>query len=74
MVEIIRQYINRISKIFSTKEATEHSYRGEFKNLCERVLNGASSKSIDYSELKKNNAERYTLINEPKRKTYGAPD
>ena len=57
MVEIIRQYINRISKIFSTKEATEHSYRGEFKNLCERVLNGASSKSIDYSELKKNNAE-----------------
>ena len=54
MVEIIRQYINRISKIFSTKEATEHSYRGEFKNLCERVLNGASSKSIDYSELKKN--------------------
>ena len=74
MVEIIRQYINRISKIFSTKEATEHSYRGEFKNLCEGVLNGASSKSIGYSDFQNKKAERYTLINEPKRKTYGAPD
>ena len=74
MVEIIRQYINRISKIFSTKEATEHSYRGEFKSLCEGVLNGASSKNRSKSKKANNKAERYTLINEPKRKTYGAPD
>ena len=70
MKEIIRLYIDKISKIFSTKEATEHSYRGEFKNLCESVLNGTSS-NVGYSAEK---VEKYTIINEPRRKTYGAPD
>ena len=43
MKDIIRLYINKINKIFSTKEATEHSYRGELKNLCEGILNETSS-------------------------------
>lgn len=70
MEEQIQLYINRISKIFSTKEATEHSYRGEFKTLCEGVLNGTPS----CSACNIGETERYTLVNEPRRKCYGAPD
>lgn len=70
MKDIIRLYINKINKIFSTKEATEHSYRGEFKNLCEGILNETSSSTLSYTKK----APKYTIINEPRRKTYGAPD
>lgn len=63
MKDIICKYIENINKIFSTSKTTEHSFRGDFKELCETILN----------EGNQNNSE-YTLINEPKRKTYGAPD
>lgn len=65
----IKTYIDEINKIYSSGEATEHSYRGEFKRLCEEVLNG------QFSELRGlDRQSRYQLINEPKRKIYGAPD
>ncbi|MCM1490289.1 MAG: N-6 DNA methylase [Muribaculum sp.] len=65
MKEIIKRYIDKIDVIYSTGNATEHSYRGEFKQLCEECLN------INHKKGKKG---LYTLVNEPKRKAYGAPD
>lgn len=62
MKSIILKYIENINKIFSTNNTTEHSYRGDFKELCETALNGGK------------NIGEYTLINEPQRKIYGAPD
>ncbi len=70
MKEILSQYIALVNKNYSTHETTEHSFRGEFKMLCETALNG------EEANLCKNAAksERYTLVNEPRRKAYGAPD
>lgn len=65
MIEKIKQYITGINEIYSTGEATEHSYRGEFKRLIETALN---------SNLSKKAKEKYVVVNEPKRKAYGAPD
>lgn len=65
MKEIIQRYIDKIDVIYSTGNATEHSYRGEFKQLCEECLN------INHKKGKKG---LYTLVNEPKRKAYGVPD
>lgn len=64
MEQIFRQYIDNINQIFSTGEYTEHSFRGAFANLCEKILNFSLS----------NNSERYSVVNEPIRKEYGAPD
>lgn len=63
METALRQYIDTINHIYSTGETTEHSFRGVFASLCESVLN-KSSKSD----------ECYTVVNEPSRKEYGAPD
>jgi len=59
----LRQYIDILNQIYSTGETTEHSFRGAFASLCEDILNDVS-----------NNDEHYTVINEPSRKEYGAPD
>lgn len=63
METTLRQYIDALNKIYSTGETTEHSFRGAFASLCEYILNKES-----------NHAEHYTVINEPSRKEYGAPD
>jgi hypothetical protein len=59
----LRQYIDTLNQIYSTGVTTEHSFRGAFASLCENILNNASD-----------NDELYTIINEPSRKDYGAPD
>lgn len=69
MKEILSRYIDLLNVSYSTKETTEHSFRGEFKMLCETSLNGGASESMVCSKT-----EKYTLINEPRRKSYGAPD
>lgn len=69
MKEILSRYIELLNVSYSTKETTEHSFRGEFKMLCETSLNGGVSQSMVCSKT-----EKYTLINEPRRKSYGAPD
>lgn len=63
MENALRQYIDTLNQIYSTGEATEHSFRGIFASLCESILNNSS-----------NNGERFTVVNEPSRKEYGAPD
>lgn len=63
METTLRQYIDTLNQIYSTGETTEHSFRGVFASLCEDILNNVT-----------NNDEHYTLINEPSRKEYGAPD
>lgn len=70
MKETLSIYIDLLNKNYSTHETTEHSFRGEFKQLCETSLNG------EYTILcsSMGNTERYTLINEPRRKSYGDPD
>ena len=59
----LQQYIDTVNQIYSTGETTEHSFRGAFASLCEDILNKSS-----------NNEEHYTVVNEPSRKEYGAPD
>lgn len=59
----LQQYIDTVNQIYSTGETTEHSFRGAFASLCEDILNESS-----------NNEEHYTVVNEPSRKEYGAPD
>lgn len=65
MRNIILNYIQQINNIYSTNNYTEHSFRGAFAELCKAILNGG---------IKSNKAELYNIINEPKRKDYGAPD
>lgn len=67
---IIDEYIEKINRIYSTREATEHSYRAEFKQLCEGILNGSSGYLLESQGC----CPAFQLINEPKRKKYGAPD
>lgn len=59
----LQQYIDTVNQIYSTGETTEHSFRGAFASLCEDILNKSS-----------NNEDHYTVVNEPSRKEYGAPD
>lgn len=63
MEATLRQYISKLNQIYSTGETTEHSFRGVFASLCEGILNNASNLN-----------EHYTVVNEPSRKEYGAPD
>lgn len=63
METTLRQYIDTLNQIYSTGDTTEHSFRGAFASLCEDILNSISNKD-----------EHYTVINEPSRKDYGAPD
>lgn len=63
METALRQYIDTLNQVYSTGETTEHSFRGFFASLCESILNNASKSD-----------EHYTVVNEPTRKEYGAPD
>lgn len=63
METTLRHYIDTLNQIYSTGETTEHSFRGVFASLCEGILNNVFD-----------NDEHYTVINEPSRKEYGAPD
>lgn len=60
----IEKYIESINEDFQTKETTEHSFRGALQALLRNVLNDGVKKDKD----------KITVINEPKRKDYGAPD
>ena len=68
MNDIISTYIANIDKSYSTGESTEHSFRGDFCMLCKSILNAS------VNTKKSNQSETYQIINEPKRKEYGAPD
>ena len=59
----IDKYIDRINKDYQTKDTTEHSYRRALQDLLETIVNDGIRKE----------SEKITIINEPKRKTYGAP-
>ena len=60
----IETYLNNINSDFHTGESTEHSFRGYLQNLLCSLLN----------EVAKRDADKVLVINEPKRKDYGAPD
>jgi len=68
MNDIFSTYIANIDKSYSTGESTEHSFRGDFCMLCKSILNAS------VNTKKSNQSETYQIINEPKRKEYGAPD
>lgn len=61
--ENITNYIESVNSIFKTGETTEHSYRGSLETLLNSML----------PKVKKNQTPMQ-VINEPKRKDYGAPD
>ncbi len=63
METALRLYLESLNQIYSTGVTTELSFRGVFATLCECILNESS-----------NNSDRYTVVNEPTRKEYGAPD
>lgn len=61
--QIIQNYIDSVKAIYSTGETTEHSFRGALEVLLKAML-----------PKKNKNQQEMHIINEPKRKTYGAPD
>lgn len=63
MNENIRQYITSVNDIYQTDETTEHSFRGSLETLLKSML-----------PKSKKNQTPINVINEPKRKEYGAPD
>jgi len=63
MKNLIKEYVESINSIFETGETTEHSFRGDLVTL----LKALRPKSIK-------NKQDIEVINEAKRKTYGAPD
>ena len=60
--ETIERYISSVRSKYATEEATEHTYRGPLETLLQEML---SSRRAD---------SRISIINEPKRKEFGAPD
>lgn len=69
MEDFVKDYIDRVNQIYSTGNYTELSFRGAFADLCQNILNR------DLKRTKKRGIESYfNVINEPKRKEYGAPD
>lgn len=60
----IESYIDKINNDWSSKETTEHSFRGYLQELLNNLLNQGI----------KNKTKKITIINEPTRKDYGAPD
>lgn len=60
----IQKYIDSINSDYQTNLATEHTYRGDLKTLLKTIINDGIKKKAD----------EVTVINEPKRKSYGAPD
>ena len=63
MNENIINYIESVNTIYQTGETTEHSFRGSLEVLVKSMLPKA-----------KKNDTPINVINEPKRKEYGAPD
>lgn len=63
MINSTSQYIQAVDTIYQTGETTEHSFRGVLETLLNTFL----------PKLKKNSVP-VQIINEPKRKEYGAPD
>ena len=63
MKNILEKYIKSINSIFETGETTEHSFRGDLVTLL---------KDLRPKRIK--NKQEIEIINEAKRKTYGAPD
>lgn len=63
MNENIIQYITSVNDIYQTGETTEHSFRGSLETLLKSML-----------PKSKKNQTPINVINEPKRKEYGAPD
>ena len=59
----IIQYITSVNDIYQTDETTEHSFRGSLETLLKSML-----------PKSKKNQTPINVINEPKRKEYGAPD
>ena len=62
---VLETYIESINTDFQTNDTTEHSYRGALKVLLQDILNEGK---------KKKEKDKIAVINEPKRKEYGAPD
>ncbi len=60
----IQTYIDCINSDYKTNETTEHSFRGPLQILLKAIVNDGVRKKAD----------EVAVINEPKRKTYGAPD
>ena len=60
----IENYIESINADSQTNDTTEHSFRGPLQTLLRNVLNEGVKKDKD----------KIAVINEPKRKDYGAPD
>lgn len=63
MNDVIINYVESVNTIYQTGETTEHSFRGSLETLVKSVL----------PKTKKNQTP-INVINEPKRKEYGAPD
>lgn len=63
MNTLLSLYVESVNNIFQTGETTEHSFRGSLENLLKAVL-----------PQNKKNQPVIRIINEPKRKAYGAPD
>ena len=62
---VLETYIESINTDFQTNDTTEHSFRGALQALLQTILNeGKKGKEKD----------KIAVINEPKRKEYGAPD
>lgn len=61
--QIIQNYIDSVKAIYSTGETTEHSFRGALEVLLKAMF-----------PKKGHDKQKICVINEPKRKTYGAPD
>ena len=60
----LEDYIDSINSDFQTKETTEHSFRSPLQQLLKTIINDGIKKE----------SEKVIIINEPKRKDYGAPD
>lgn len=63
MMNLISQYIQTVDTIYQTDETTEHSFRGALETLLNSFLPKPKKNSVPIK-----------IINEPKRKEYGAPD
>ena len=59
---LIKNYISTIAEKHETKEATEHTYRFALETLLQALISGRKGDS------------RISIINEPKRREFGAPD
>lgn len=70
MENLLKDYIENLNRQYATGETTEHSFRGAFCTLCESILNASSNAK----SKKSSKDENYHIVNEPKRREYGAPD